>query len=299
MYNVILRTLLLLSLTAFLLYCNTPKENGMDPARYSEYISEWDSERLESLKSPGGWLNLAGLFWLEEGENSVGSDAGNDIIFPRGPARVGDLIQEGDIVRFRPYGETNVKADGTQLSGTTAIYGEGTDARLLTVDSLAFFIIRRGERSAVRLRDYMSYRLELEKIERFRPDQRWIIRARFIESEQELTIRIPDVLGGISEEKAPGILEFEFDGETYRLYPTGSRDRLFIIFADDTNALETYGGGRFLVAGGPDDDGYVYMDFNKAYNPPCALTPYATCPLPPRENFLPFRVEAGEKSVQY
>jgi uncharacterized protein len=110
---------------------------------------------------------------------------------------------------------------------------------------------------------------------------------------------VPDVLGDITEEIAPGIPEFEYEGETRRLYPNGSKEDLFVIFADEMNALETNGGGRFLRGGGVDSDGFAYLDFNKAYNPPCAFSPWATCPLPPEENFLPFGIMAWEKAVHY
>ena len=272
----------------------------MSEEKYADHIAEWDSSRLQRLKSPDGWVNLAGLFWLQEGENSIGAASHNDIVFPRGPQEIGIMHLEDDIVSFIPTGETVIMADGKEFDQEIRIIGENSDAELLTVDSLGFFIIKRGERTGIRLRDYMHPRLEaLQGIDRYPPDQGWIIKARYIESEQDMTVMVPDVLGEISRESVPGILEFEHGGEVHRLYPTGSRDRLFIIFADDTNAEGTYGGGRFLSAGPPNRDGYVLMDFNKAYNPPCAFSPYATCPLPPRENFLPFAIEAGEKEVNY
>ncbi len=293
----ILNILTGLMIISLLLSCDHA-EKRMDADDYAAHIAEWDSTRLQGLKAPGGWLNLAGLFWLQEGENSTGSGDHNDIVFPRGPENIGVMTLTGNRVSFFPFGETNVKADDEELSGSVEIFGATREAELLTVDSLGFFIIRRGERIGIRLRDYIHPRLDaLNEIERFPPDQDWIIKARFIEPEDEITVRVPDVLGDISEENVPGILEFEHDGEIWRLYPTGSRDRLFVIFADDTNALETYGAGRFLSGGAPDNQGYVYLDFNKAYNPPCAFSPYATCPLPPKENFLPFRVTAGEKAV--
>jgi len=203
-------------------------------------------------------------------------------------------------VWFYPAEDLDIKADGERFAGDIRIFGDEGTAVLLTTDSLGFFIIRRGERTGIRLRDYNHPGLEaLQRIERYPPDQKWIIRARFVETGEELTVRVPDVLGDVNEEAVPGILEFEYEGESWKLYPTGNRDRLFIIFADETNALETYGAGRFLSAGAVDDEGYAYLDFNKAYNPPCAFSPFATCPLPPRENFLPFDITAGEKAVPH
>lgn len=297
MYHIASKLLLYLILPAMLLSCSSGARE-MSPAEYADQIEEWDSARLQRLKAPDGWVNLAGLFWLDEGANSIGAAGTNDVVFPRGPEENGVMMRNGNDVNFIPSGEVNVKADGEDISGSIRIFGEERDAELLTVDSLGFFIIQRGERIGIRLRDYIHPRLdELQHIDRYSPDQDWIIKAMFIEPDEKITIMVPDVLGEIREEEAPGILEFEFGGEKYRLYPTGSRERLFIIFADDTNALETYGAGRFLSGGAVDGDGFVYLDFNKAYNPPCAFSPYATCPLPPRENFLPFRVTAGEKAV--
>jgi uncharacterized protein len=273
-------------------------ETELSAGKYAGHISDWDSDRLNNLRSPEGWINLAGLFWLREGVNSIGSGGQNDIIFPRGPENIGSMILTGNTVYFRPAGGISVKADGEEISDRIRVFGENRDAGLITTDSLGFFIIKRGQRTGIRLRDYLHPRLEeIREIERFPPDQEWIIKARFIESGETVTVMVPDVLGEISREVVPGILEFKYKGKTHRLFPTGSGDRLFIIFADETNASETYGGGRFLSAGGPDSDGFVHLDFNKAYNPPCAFSPFATCPLPPAENFLPFRVEAGEKEV--
>ncbi len=299
MYSLISVIWFFLSVPALLSSCNM-NSGHPDPDSYADHIAEWDSIRLQRLKSPTGWVNLAGLFWLQEGENRIGSSGNNDIVFPRGPEEIGVMNLKGQDVSFTPSGEVNIRADGEDVSADILIFGRNREAELLAVDSLGFFIIKRGERIGIRLRDYIHPRLDkLQGIDRYPPDQDWIIEARFIESDDEIIIRVPDVLGEVNEEKAPGILEFEYDGEIRRLYPTGTRDNLFVIFADDTNALDTYGGGRFLGAGAVDSDGYVILDFNKAYNPPCAFSPYATCPLPPGENFLPFGITAGEKAVHY
>jgi uncharacterized protein len=288
---------LLLLIPLFAISCETA-EHRKDASDYAIQIAQWDSIRLQRLKSPDGWVNLAGLFWLQEGVNTVGSAAGNDIVWPRGPEQAGSLRLEDGQVRFRPAAGIEIKAGGEPLQGEITIFEKDGKSLLLTSDSLGFSIILRGERFGIRLRDYLHQNLErLKHIDRYPASPNWIIKARFIESDKEITVRVPDVLGDITEEKVPGILEFEHGGKIRRLYPTGSSERLFIIFADDTNALETYGGGRFLGADGPDSDGYVYLDFNKSYNPPCAFSPFATCPLPPKENFLDFKITAGEKVV--
>jgi uncharacterized protein len=297
-YRNIFKLALLLVMAVLSGSCKS-RNSEMNPRQYEEYIREWDYDRLQSLKSPDGWVNLAGLFWLSEGENSVGSAGRNDIVFPAGPGTIGVLTLSGDEVSFRPSPGPDIYADGTPLSGSISIFGENPHAELITVDSIGFFIIKRGDRTAVRLRNYNHPRLKsIQFIDRYPPDQQWIMESRFIESEQGLTMMVTDVLGETVQEVVPGIIEFEYQGKTRRLYPTGSIDRLFIVFADDTNGTETYGGGRFLLAGSPDEKGMLNIDFNKAYNPPCAFSPHTTCPLPPRENSLPFRVEAGEKTVR-
>lgn len=297
--NYVFLTIIFPAMFVLICGCQTTKEN-MNAEEYASHIKHWDTDRLERLKAPEGWVNLAGLFWLEEGENTIGSAEENDIVYPRGPEVLGTVTLNENQVIFVPDEGAGIKAEGEMLQGPVTIFDREGKSTLLTVDSLGFFIIKRGELFGIRLRDYLSYRLdELKQIDRYPADQEWIKKARFIESDSEVTVRVPDVLGEVNEEKVPGILEFEHNGEMHRLYPTGSRERLFIIFADETNALETYGAGRFLSAEGPDSDGFVYIDFNKAYNPPCAFTPYATCPLPPRENYLSFSVLAGEKSVPH
>jgi uncharacterized protein len=270
----------------------------MSQEEYVRHIEEWDNQRLQRLKAPDGWINLAGLHWLNEGENRMGSLPQNDIVLPRGPANMGNMKLEGNRVIFNPEPGAGVVAEGKPVEESITIFDEKGNTVLLKTGSLGMNIIRRGERFGIRLRDYEHPRLEeFQKIDRYPADRNWIVRAAFIETDDEMTIRVPDVLGGISEEQVPGVLEFIIDGETFRLFPTGSRNRLFIIFADETSGMETYGGGRFIYADGPDRKGYVYIDFNKAYNPPCAISQYTTCPLPPRENILPVKITAGEKVV--
>jgi uncharacterized protein len=270
----------------------------MSQEEYVRHIEEWDNQRLQRLKAPDGWINLAGLHWLNEGENRVGSLPQNDIVLPGGPANLGIMILEGNRVIFDPAPAAGVVAEGKPVEESITIFDEKGSTVLLNARSLGMNIIRRGERFGIRLRDYEHPRLEeFQKIERYPADRNWIVRATFIETDDEMTIRVSDVLGDMSEEQVPGVLEFIIDGETFRLFPTGTKNRLFIIFADETSGLETYGGGRFLYTDGPDREGYVYIDFNKAYNPPCAISQYTTCPLPPRENILPVEITAGEKAV--
>jgi uncharacterized protein len=283
----------------FFVRCSGPVTTPADE-EYINSIAQWDSMRLANLKSADGWLNLAGLYWLQEGENSLGADSSNQLVFPRGPERIGSLFLENEKVRFAAADGIEVFADRAIVKQIDLVSDmEGRTVKL-EVDSLAFFIIKRGSRIGVRLRDYLNPKIDaLQSIDRFAPDKKWIIQAKFIKNTEGLTIAIPDVLGDVTVDTIPGILEFEFDKNSYRLYPTGSEKRMFLVFGDDTNALETYGAGRFLSIDGPDSLGIVNIDFNKAYNPPCAFSEFATCPLPPKANMLPFKVLAGEKSVPH
>ncbi len=298
----IISSLAKISIYAFLagfilVSCTTPAEK-LANKEYARSIAIWDSLRLISLKSPNGWLNLRGLFWLNQGENTLGSGAGNNFIIARGPERIGNIFFENGKTVFVASENQPIQANGVPINKINLSENDEILPIKLTVDSLSFNLIKRGARFGIRLRDYLNPRInELHSIDRFPPDRSWIIDAKFIENTSGITISIPNVLGEVSVETIPGVLEFELQNRTYRLYPTGTKEKMFLVFADDTNALETYGTGRFLSIDGPDSLGVVQIDFNKAYNPPCAFSEFATCPLPPKENRLPFKVLAGEKSV--
>jgi uncharacterized protein len=279
--------------------CQAPASNKTDE-EYLKSIEQWDSMRLSNLKSENGWLNLAGLFWLQEGENTLGSGSGNQLVFPRGPEIIGSLVREGDRVTFFATENIPVLANGEPATKIFLKSDKDGSPDKLTIDSLCFYLIQRGERYGIRLRDYLNQKIDaLQSIDRFPVSKDWILRAKFIPNTEGITIQVPDVLGDVSVETIPGILEFEYNNEIHRLYPTGSKTRMFLVFGDDTNAVETYGAGRFLSIEGPGSLEYVNIDFNKAYNPPCAFSEFATCPLPPKVNMLPFKVLAGEKSVPH
>ena len=170
---------------------------------------------------------------------------------------------------------------------------------VLHCGSLSWYIIKRGNRLGVRLKDSQHPRLnKLEKIDYFPVDLQWRIEALLVRFKQPRKITIPNVLGTESQQDIQGTLVFKIKGKEYRLLPLGSKGPLFVIFGDETNGTETYGGGRFLSVAEPDPQGRTIIDFNKAFNPPCVFSDYATCPLPPQENQLELRVTAGEKMVE-
>ena len=249
---------------------------------YERTILEWRQAREKSLKADGGWLTVTGLFWLKEGDNTLGSDPSNDIVLPRGPARLGVFELRGDRTTFRPAG----------ASAATVLRPDSDD--VITQDDLSMFVIHRGERYAIRLKDkHSKFRREFTGLHWYPVKPEYRVVAQFVSYEKPKMITIPNILGETEQASSEGYAAFTLNGHEYRLEPVREDDQLFFIFRDQTSAKETYGSGRFLYTDLP-KDGKVILDFNKAYNPPCAFTPYATCPLPPPRNRLAVRIEAGE-----
>lgn len=289
---------LFISILSFTLNSPVFASDMVKPLSDSSYIKSiqiWHQQRIESLKSETGWLNLAGLFWLKEGKNTFGSSKTNDIVFPKGAEKLGSftLINEEVTVDIDPKAQVFIKNDAVS---TLKIFP--TDKNLIMQSSsLRWFIIKRGPKIGVRLRDVESDVVKhFGGIDTYPIDSTWRIKARLETSNRAKTVDITDVLGQTTPQPLAGTLVFKISGKTYRLDAIDEGNDLFIIFADDTNSKETYGSGRFLYAQKPDANGVVYLDFNKAINPPCAFTPYATCPLPPKQNKLALAILAGEKN---
>jgi uncharacterized protein len=275
---------------------NIPQE---DPA-YLQEIETWHKERIKSLTSETGWLTLAGLFWLEEGENSFGCGADNGIVFPKGkaPDKIGAIVVEGQQVTTQINKNVRVFLDSTTVSTVKMTNDAEGQPTILKHGSLNWYIIKRGNRLGVRLKDSENpIRTNFQGIDRFPVKSQWRILARYKPYESPKTIKVPTVTG-MSEDTTPGLLEFVIKGKSFTLEPLGSPDSelLFIIFGDQTNGKETYGGGRFLYIENPGKAGEAIIDFNKSYNPPCVFTPYATCPMPTEQNMLDTKITAGEKT---
>jgi uncharacterized protein (DUF1684 family) len=267
---------------------------------YSDEIAQWRARRLERLRSEGGWLTLVGLFWLEPGKNAVGSGAGNRVMLPQGkaPAFVGSLDRGGNTVTLHAAPGSGVLADGKPVTTLALQSDENGEPTVLTLGSLSFYVIRRGERLGVRVKDSQSEaRKNFQGIDSFPIDPKWRVEARFEPYDPPRRMPVTSVVGTVEEETVPGAVAFDVGSSSFRLEPVLERGETdyWIVFGDQTNGKETYGAGRFLYAS-PPVGGRTVLDFNKAYNPPCVFTPYATCPLPPPENRLAMRVEAGEKA---
>jgi uncharacterized protein (DUF1684 family) len=251
---------------------------------YEDSIRAWQQHREAGLRSPDGWLTLVGLFPLNPGDNSIGSAKSNDFVLPQGsaPAHVGRLhVSDGKI--------TFTAADGQ----TRPLSYDEEKPDVVHAGLVSFYVIKRGNRFFVRAKDSASAVLRSFKGTTFFPiNPELHFQAKFIPDRKMIAIH--NVLGQTDQEESPGIVEFSYRGQPYRLRPIYEGKTLFFLFKDLTNKTETYQAGRMLNTPLP-VDGNVDLDFNHSYNPPCTFTPFATCPLPPKENTLPFPVTAGEK----
>jgi uncharacterized protein (DUF1684 family) len=254
------------------------------------------------LKDPNGWLNLEGLFWLKKGVNSFGSSSENDLVYNNTafPKHLGDFIYEDGKV----YWKDGIVEKVILNDGDLVLANSGALNLLTATEGLytsrwkdfVWIVIKREDKVGVRFRNLKAKTLlEFKGIERFPVDAKWRVKAKVIPQNQNL-LMIMNVLGQNTAQKHGGQLEFDIEGKTYRLDAIDEGGvRLFVAFADATSGKTTYGSGRFIELDKPDADGYTYIDFNKAYNPPCAFTEFATCPLPPPQNRLSIAIPAGEK----
>lgn len=288
-------------LSAFFICCAQGKSSEMksNAAAYKEGIDSWHKNRVTELQGPTGWLNVAGLFWLQEGINTFGSGQTNSITFPQGKIaeKAGSFfLRQGTVIMHVAPG-VDIVVDGKPVSSAEIFNSDSTKSVKASLGSLEWFVIKRDLKYGIRLRDFANPELgKFRGIDRYEVDVAWQLNA-LVEKAEGRTIPITNVLGQTTEQSAPGTLVFSIEGEEYRLDAIDEGgDELFIIFGDATNTYETYGAGRYLYVKKPDASNMTVIDFNKAYNPPCAFTEFATCPLPPLQNVLPISVLAGEKN---
>ena len=261
---------------------------------------EWRDKRDKSLRAADSWLTVSGLFWLKEGSNSFGTWNGMNIVLPAGsaPANIGTLELANGVVTLMVTDGVNVRDWGGNLLRKYEMRFEGDPPGPFSVGSLTLSVIKRGARYGLRVKDKNSKALrDFKGLEWFPARESYRVTATFIPDPQPKEMMIMNVLGDQLKMKSPGVLSFTLNGRTHQLRPVveEGENRLFIIFRDQTAGKTTYGAGRFLYADLP-KDGKVILDFNHAENPPCAFTAYATCPLPPRANFLPIPIPAGERA---
>jgi uncharacterized protein (DUF1684 family) len=273
----------------------------IETEKYNLELRIWDIKRKENLMGPTGWVNVRGLFWLKNGINSFGSGKENDIVFPEGKIgeKAGFFVLRDSIVSMQLLPTIEVTSKGKPVSSGQIYPPDSSKAKTFEVGSLQWFVIKRGDKIGVRLRDFDTEKLKaFEGIERFAPDLKWRVKAT-LTVQPGKTIEMFNVLGQTSQNPVKGTLTFEIGGQTYSLDAIDEDGKLFIIFGDATNGSETYGSGRYLYAAVPETGDVVDLDFNHAINPPCAFTEFATCLLPPKQNVLPIKVEAGEKDYHH
>ena len=265
---------------------------------YRADIEAWRAHRLERLTAPDGWLTLVGLHFLPEGESSLGRAADNDIVLAAGPDRIGSVtLDEKNQVRLRVNPGVEVRVDGRAVLSAELSEGRGAPPTLVTSGTMSFYVINRGGKPALRVKDSAApRRTQFAGIEHFPIDPAWRMVARWEPFLRPREVPIKNILGQESPAMVLGRAVFERDGRTFGLLPIQESlgAPLFFIISDLTSGESTYAAARFLYAD-PPEDGQVVLDFNRAINPPCAFTPFATCPLPPEENRLPIVVTAGEK----
>ena len=252
----------------------------------SESLKVWQDHRNAELTSPDSWLGLIGLFWLQPGINPVGGDVNAIVRLPCGPVVLGYLIWGDGTLLWRPErGEPQVLA--TDRSGAPTI---------VDFENLSFFVVDREGQLAVRLRDRnWANRRNVPPLSYFAFDPAWIVEASWLAIEPPLVMEVPNVSGELKPVTVAFRAVFDIAGESISLLPMPvGKEEVFFVFRDRTSGKDSYGAGRFLKVPAA-VDGKIRLDFNRAYNPPCAFTSFATCPLPPPENWLPFAVPAGER----
>jgi uncharacterized protein len=259
---------------------------------YEAEIEEWRARADAGLRAEDGWLTVVGLFWLAEGANTVGAGESCDVVLPGGPERLGAIELIGETATLRAAGEP-VVVNGAPVETHELRADAPGPPDLVTVGDVTFFLIRRGGRLGVRVRDKNSaLRRDFAGRRWYPVREEYRVRARFVPYDPPRPVAITNMLGDVEPMIAAGQARFELRGRELRLEAMRRGDgQLFFIFRDATSGAQTYPAARFLVTP-PSEE--LTLDFNHAYSPPCAFTPFATCPLPPPENHLPVPVEAGE-----
>ena len=264
---------------------------------YKLEIDKYRKDRIAELTAPNGWLAVQGLFWLHEGDNPAGSDAAAAIKLPaRAPRKMGVFVLKAGAVSFTAEPGAGVTAAGKPVDTFTFEPRKGEESAV-TAAGVTLFVIRRGDKVGLRMLDPDSEaRRHFAGLRYFPLDPKYRVKATFVAYEKPKMVQVPNVLGQLVPMESPGRVDFTIGGTAYSLepvYETSKHEDLFFIFKDLTSRGETYGAGRFLHTPLP-ANGAVDLDFNRAYNPPCAFTDFATCPLPVKENQLPVRIPAGE-----
>ncbi len=282
-----------------------PELQAYDAAAHRANVEDWRAWRHGELVKPDGWLSLSGLYWLTPGEYTFGSALENDLVYSREgvPPVLGRFSVTETEVEFFPTEGVDVGMPGGEwglVPPSVYVVGMEGETPVMQWGEMQWYVIEREDHLALRLKDAASELVTgFEGMDNFELAAEWRLDATFEFLDPPGTIKIPNVFGSLGDEELLGAVVFEYGGETYRLdmwRDSGDPDNLFTAFGDETNAASSYGAGRFLWVDAPDEWGRTVVDFNRSYNPPCAFSPFATCPLPPTQNRLPLRIEAGERA---
>jgi uncharacterized protein (DUF1684 family) len=292
-----LRALLLPAL--LLAACKAPPSAPPDP-EWEASLKRFQTQRAESIAGPDGWLTLIGRFAIDEGLTTLGSALDGGVVLPpdRAPPQAGSLTTTATEVRFTAAADAGATLNGAPVQELVLT---GEPSPLLELGSLRMHVIKRGKQRFLRVRDREHpARANFEGLKWYPPAPQWRLRARLETADAGATTPILNVLGQTEATPLAGALLFEVDGRPQRLTAlAGEGGELFVLFKDETSGHGSYPSGRFLDAPAPNAQGEVELDFNRAYNPPCAFTAFATCPVPPRGNALPLRIEAGERYTSH
>ena len=291
--------IIILSATFCLYSCQSEDQNNFNEKEYINSVKEWKTKRIIRLKSDEGWLNLVGLHWLKEGINEFGSHKENKIIFPEeAPDFIGAIIKFKGQLSISINDSIEVFVNDSLIKEYDIITDENSDPTVFTMGRYNWHIIKRSGKFAIRLRDSESPLIDkINEIPSYPIDPEWKVEAYFDRFDTPVKLQVSNVLGTTEAETCFGSLTFMIHDNQYTVYPLGDgiNELFFLMFGDETSASETYGGGRYLSIDKPDENGKTYIDFNKATNPPCVFTEFATCALPPAENILDLKITAGEK----
>jgi uncharacterized protein (DUF1684 family) len=291
--------LILFTGALILMECDNSSQLIQDPASYIESVEEWQQDRLEGLKGKNGWLNLAGIYWLKDGTQTFGSDSSNDIIFPaKAPAFMGSLSLKDALVHLEVNEDVELYFENEAVKELSLSYDSSGNPSYITHGDFAWYIMKRHHSLAIRLRDYKNPAVKaMDHIPSYPIDPDYLVEAKLVPFDEAKTLTVPTPFRDYTQDyECPGELHFKLKGKKLTLLPFISGDEYFIIISDETSGRGSYGGGRFMYAS-KDSSGRILLDFNKAYNPPCAITEFAACPMPPPENRLPVSIEAGEKVI--
>jgi hypothetical protein len=267
---------------------------------YQRVISDWRADHEAKLKADDGWLTVVGLTWLKEGDSRVGSNPSFEVRLPKSaPGNVGTLTLKGGKVRFRPAKGVTVTMNGAPAQEAELKPDIDPNYDRLAVGRVKFFIVQREDRIGVRIKDNDSApRREFTGLKWYPVDPSWRILAKFVPWDKPRKVTFDTAVGVKEQDESPGYISFERNGKEYRLEPVVDGKELWFVMRDQTSGKTTYGASRFVYAtmpkNGVKQSGTVELDFNKAENPPCVFTDFATCPLPLPQNRLPLAVTAGE-----